>query len=73
MSEEVKPKTEARVGARLSAQLNLGDYNLVKMEVWVEDRVRDDLDEGKTSRAVDRVRSLVDDKLNAWAEGFKDG
>jgi hypothetical protein len=66
MSENTK------VGAKLSARLNLGDYNHAELTLWVEDRVRDDLDEGKTTRALDRLVTMLDVKLGNWAEGLKD-
>lgn len=61
-----------KVGAKLSARLNLGDYNWVEFTEWVEDRVRDDIDEGKTSNAIDRLTALLDAKLENWAQDYKD-
>jgi hypothetical protein len=60
-----------KVGAKLSARLNLGDYNWVEFTEWVEDRVRD-IDQGKTSKAMDRLTALLDAKLDAWARDYKD-
>ena len=67
MSEEA-----TRVGAKLSARLNLGDYNWVEFTEWVEDRVRDDIDEGRASKAMDRLNALLDTKLETWARAYKD-
>ncbi len=61
-----------KVGAQLEAKLNLGDFNNAKLSLWVEDRVREDLDDGKASRALDRLVNLLDVKLENWAKGFQD-
>jgi hypothetical protein len=68
MSEQ-EPVT--KVGARLEAKINLGDYNHAELTLWVEDRVRD-LDEGKASKAIDRLTGLLEVKLENWAKGFQD-
>ena len=59
-----------KIGAKLSAKLNLGDFNNAELTVWIEDRVRP-TDES-TSKAMDRLTSLLDAKLEAWARDFKD-
>ena len=64
---------KSRVGAKLTARLNLGDYNWIEFSEWIEDDVREDLDEGKTSRALDRLYGLLDKKLEDWATEHKDG
>jgi hypothetical protein len=56
-----------KVGARFDAKLNLGNYNSAEISLWVEDRVRDDLDDGKTGRALDRIKELLDAKIEVWA------
>lgn len=69
MSEQ-EPVT--KVGAQLEAKLNLGDFNNAKLSLWVEDRVRDDIDQGKTGNALDRLVNMLDAKLENWAKGFQD-
>jgi hypothetical protein len=59
-----------KVGAKLEARLNLGDYNHAELSIWVEDRVRPQ--DASTSAAIDRLVSLLDVKLESWARGFKD-
>ena len=66
---EQEPVT--KIGARLEAKLNLGDYNNVDLSLWIEDRVRD-IDDNRASNALDRLVHLLDAKLEKWAEGFKD-
>lgn len=68
MMSEQEPIT--KVGAKLSAKLNLGDFNNAELTVWIEDRVRP-TDES-TSKAVDRLIDLLDAKLTAWASDLKD-
>jgi hypothetical protein len=51
-----------RVVVRLGGKFNLGDYNIWEQVIEVEDYVRD-IDEGSTSKAIDRVHGLVDHKL----------
>jgi hypothetical protein len=67
MSDQETPK----VAATLTARINLGDYNWIEFSQTVEDRVRDDLDEGKTGRALTRLTELLDAKLEAWAKEYK--
>lgn len=67
MSEQ-EPVT--KIGAKLSAKLNLGDFNNAELTVWIEDRVRET--DGSTSKAMDRLTTFLDAKLEAWARDFKD-
>jgi hypothetical protein len=69
MSEQ-EPVT--KVGAKLEAKLNLGDYNHAGLTLWVEDRVREDLDDNKASKALDRLVGLLEVKIEKWAKGFQD-
>ena len=62
----------ARVGAKLTARLNLGDYNWVEFSQWIEDDVREDRDEGKTSNAMDRLTNMLESKIEKWARTYKD-
>lgn len=68
MTEQEAPK----VGAKLEVKLNLGDYNMAELTLWVEDRVRPDLDDSKTSKALDRLVLLLDNKLENWAKDYRD-
>jgi len=61
-----------KVGAQMEVKINLGDYNTAKLSLWVEDRPREDLDDGKFSKALDRLINLLEIKLENWAEGLKD-
>ena len=69
MSEQ-EPVT--KVGAKLASKLNLGDFNTAEIHVWIEDRVRPDVDEGKASKAMDRIINLLDAKLETWAKELRD-
>lgn len=62
---------QTRVGASFEVKLNLGNYNSAKVNLWIEDRVRDDLDEGKTGRALDRLKSLLDVKVEEWSREIR--
>jgi hypothetical protein len=66
MSEQ-EPVT--KIGSRMAARINLGDYNHAEFEVWVEDRVRPT--DSSTGAALDRLAKLLDAKLDAWARGLK--
>lgn len=60
-----------KVGAKLSATINLGNFQNVEVGFWVEDRVRPGLD-ANTAAALERVYALVDAKLEEKAKEFKD-
>jgi hypothetical protein len=59
------------VGAKLSATVNLGNFQNIEIGFWVEDFVRRD-DGEKTGQALDRLYALLDAKLEEKALEFKE-
>lgn len=51
-----------RIEIKLGVTVNLGDFNSIKLEVGVEDRVRTGVD-ANTNAAIDRVYALVETQL----------
>lgn len=53
-----------RIFVRLGGKFNMGDYNILDIAFEAEDYVRDDLDEGKLDKGLERLYSLLDNKLH---------
>lgn len=59
-----------KISVRLGTTVNLGDFENVRLDIEVEDRVREGIDKN-TPAAIDRVFDLVKEKLAEKLEPFK--
>ena len=57
------------VGVNIGVTLNMQDYNSLRVDVWLTDKVQDN---ETIEQAYDRVASITDKKLNEIVEMYKE-
>lgn len=58
------------ISVKLETTVNLGNYENLKLEIRVDDRVRDGIDKN-TGAAIDRIYNLVETKLAEKLEAYE--
>lgn len=58
------------ISIKLETTVNLGNYENIRLEIRVDDRVRDGIDKN-TGAAIDRIYNLVETKLAEKLETYE--
>jgi hypothetical protein len=59
------------ISIKLETTVNLGNYENIRLEIRVDDRVREGIDKN-TGEAIDRIYSLVETKLAEKLETYEE-
>lgn len=69
---KMEKQEPTKISAKVESRVNLGGYNnFIQVSIWVEDRVREGVDES-TGAAIDRVYGLVEQKVAEKLSPYKE-